>query len=242
MERVAPTEMGTVTGVRNAAIVAATVVSNGLWPLLVLRLLGALRLLALPLLGALWLLALPLLGALWLLALPLLGALWLRLLGALWLLALRLLGALRLRLLGALLWLRFLRALLWLRFLRALLWLRFLCLLRLRLVLRLLGFSSALFLLAFLCECRNGGSEKQEQNCCADNSILFHRYSLQLMSHLPLTAYLRHTSYTVCAHGCQFIKAHVLGQKCSSQLMGWNHSLEPVGICRGFEINGAFVP
>ena len=147
VERVAPTEMGTVTGVRNAAIVAAaTVVSNGLWPLLVLRLLGAL----------------------WLLALRLLGALWLRLLGALlWLGFLRTL--LWLRLLCALLWLRFLRALLRLRFLCALLWLRFLCallrlrflcLLRLRLVLRLLGFSSALFLLAFLCECRNGGSEK----------------------------------------------------------------------------------
>ena len=37
-----------------------------------------------------------------------------------------------------------------------------LCLLRLLLVLRLLCFSSAsaLFLLSFLCECRNGGSEK----------------------------------------------------------------------------------
>ncbi|MGB9487532.1 MAG: hypothetical protein WCD04_15650 [Terriglobia bacterium] len=109
---------------------AATVVSNGLWPLLVLRLLGALRLLVL------------------------------RLLGALRLLALRLLGALRLRLLGALLRLGFLRTLLWLRLLGALLRLRFLRLLRLRLVLRLLGFSSALFLLALLCECRNGGSEK----------------------------------------------------------------------------------
>jgi hypothetical protein len=119
--------MGTVTGVRNAAIVAAaTVVSNGLWPLLVLRLLGALRLLALRLRLAL------------------------RLLGALRLLALRL--RLALRLLGAL----------WLRFLCALLWLGFLCVLRLRLVLRRLGFCSAtaLFLLAFLCECRNGGSEK----------------------------------------------------------------------------------
>ncbi len=42
-------------------------------------------------------------------------------------------------------------------------WLGFLRVLRLRLVLRRLGFSSAspLFLLAFLCECRNGGSEKQ---------------------------------------------------------------------------------
>ena len=130
VERVATAEMGTVTGVRNAAIVAATVVSNGLWPLLVLRLLGALRLLAL-----------------------------------------RLLGALRLRFLCALLWLRFLcallrlrflRALLRLRFLRALLRLRFLFVLRLRLVLCRLGFSSAtgLFLLALLCECRNGGSEK----------------------------------------------------------------------------------
>ena len=45
VERVAPTEMGTVTGVRNAAIMAgATLGSNGLWALLVLRLLGALRL------------------------------------------------------------------------------------------------------------------------------------------------------------------------------------------------------
>jgi hypothetical protein len=152
VERVAPTEMGTVIGVRNAAIVAATVVSNGLWPLLVLRLLGALRLLVLRLLGALRLLVLRLLGALRLLVL--------RLLGALRLLALRLLGALRLRLLGALLRLGFLRTLLWLRLLGALLRLRFLRLLRLRLVLRLLGFSSALFLLALLCECRNGGSEK----------------------------------------------------------------------------------
>ena len=58
VERVAMTEMGTVTDVRNAAImvaVVATVVSNGLWLLLVLRLLGALWLLALCLLGALWL-------------------------------------------------------------------------------------------------------------------------------------------------------------------------------------------
>jgi len=149
VERVAPTEMGTVTGVRNAAIVAAaTVVSNGLWPLLVLRLLGALRLLALPLLGAL---RLRLLGALRLrLALRLLGALWLRFLRAL----------LRLGFLRTLLRLGFLCALLRLGFLCALLRLRFLCLLRLRLVLRRLGFSSALFLFAFLCECRNGGSEK----------------------------------------------------------------------------------
>ena len=136
VERVATAEMGTVASVRNATImvaVVATVVSNGLWLLLVL-----------PLLCALWLLALGLLRALRLLAFCLLGALWL--------LALRLLGALRLRLLGAL----------WLRFLGVLLRLRFLCLLRLRLVLRLRCFSSAtaLFLLAFLCECRNGGSEK----------------------------------------------------------------------------------
>jgi len=135
VERVAVTEMGTVAVVRNAAImvaVVATVVSNSLWLLLVLRLLCAL----------------------WLLALCLLGAL------------------LRLGFLRTLLWLRFLCALLRLGFLRALLRLRFLCvllrlrflcaLLRLRLVLRRLGLStaSALFLLAFLCECRNGGSEK----------------------------------------------------------------------------------
>ena len=86
-ERVAMTEMGTVMVVRNAAIMVAfvaTVVSNGLWLLLVLRLLRALRLLAFCLLGALWL-----------------------------------------RFLGVLL--------------------------RLRLVLRRLGFSSALFLLSFFC-------------------------------------------------------------------------------------------
>jgi len=165
VERVAPTKMGTVTGVRNAAIVAAAPVgSNGLWPLLVLRLLGALRLLALPLLGALWLLALRLLGALrlrFLCALLRLSflrtLLWLRFLCALlrlgFLRALLRLGflraLLRLGFLRTLLWLRFLRTLLWLRFLRTLLWLRFLCALRLR----LLGFSSAtaLFLLAFLC-------------------------------------------------------------------------------------------
>jgi hypothetical protein len=118
--------MGTVIGVRNAAIVAAaTLGSNGPW----LRFLCAL----------------------------------------LWLGFLRTL--LRLRFLCALLWLGFLcallrlgflRTLLWLRLLCALLWLRFLFVLRLRLVLRRLGFFSAsgLFLLAFLCECRNGGSEK----------------------------------------------------------------------------------
>jgi len=133
VERVALTEMGTVIGVRNAAIVAAAaVVSDGLcllpggllrlcalWLRLALRRLCALRLL---LLGTLRLrLAL---------RLRLLGALWLRL--VLWL---RLLGALRLRLLGAL---------------------------RLRRVLRRLCFlpASALFLLAFLCECRKGGCEK----------------------------------------------------------------------------------
>jgi hypothetical protein len=69
-------------------------------------------------------------------------------------------------------------------------------------------------------ECRKGGSEKQKQNCCTDDSILVHRYCLQIISHLPLTRYARHTHYTVCAHGCQFSTAHVLGQKCSSRLMG----------------------
>jgi hypothetical protein len=135
------TEMGTVTVVRNAAIMAAaTVGSNGLSLLPS----GLLRLLC-----ALWLLALRLLGALRLrLALRLLGALWLRFLCAL----------LRLGFLCALLRLGFLCALLRLGFLCALLRLRLLCALRLR----LLGFSSAsaLFLLSFLCECRNGGSEK----------------------------------------------------------------------------------
>ena len=84
-----------------------------------------------------------LLGALWL-SLRLLGALRLCLLFALWL-SLRLLGTLRLCLLCAL----------WLSLCR-------LCVLWLRLVLRRLGFSSAsaLFLFAFLCECRNGSTEE----------------------------------------------------------------------------------
>ena len=129
VERVAPTEMGTVTGVRNAPIVAAaTVVGNGLWVLL---------------------------------ALPLLCALWLRFLCALLRLGF-LCALLRLGFLCALLRLGFLRALLRLGFLCALLWLRFLFVLRLRLVLCRLGFFSAsgLSLLLFLCECRNGSSEK----------------------------------------------------------------------------------
>ena len=204
-ERVATAKTGTVTVVRNAAImvpVVATIGSNGPW-LLLACLLGTLWLLAC-LLGALRLcLVLRLLGALRLrLALCLLGALRLclvlRLLGALRLcLALRLLGALRLRLV-----------------------LRRLSALRLRLVLRRLCFPSALLLLFFLSECRKGGSEKQKQKCCADNSISVHRYCLQLMSHLPLMGYARHPCYIVCAHGCQFSPAHVLGQKCSSQLRG----------------------
>ncbi len=117
MERVLVTEMGTVIGVRNAAIVAAaTVVSNGLWLLPC----GPLCLLC-----ALWLLTLRLLGTLRLL-LCLLGALWL-------LLCLLCVLRLLLCLLGVL---------------------------RLLLALRLRGFSSALFLFAFLRECRKGGSEK----------------------------------------------------------------------------------
>jgi hypothetical protein len=143
-----------------------------------------------------------------LLVLCLLGALRsrlvLRLLGALWLLlALRLLGTLRLRLLGTL-WLRLALCLL------GTLWLL--------LMLRLWCFPSAstLFLVSSLCECRNGGSEKQKQNCCADNPILVHRCCLQRLSHLPLTGCSRYISYTVSAHGCQFSTAHVLGQSCSS--------------------------
>jgi len=135
VERVLVTEMGTVTGVRNAAIMAfAAVVSNGLSALW-LRSLGALWLRSL---GALWLCSL---GALWLCSLV---ALWLCSLGALWL---RFLGALWLCLLCAL----------WLC-----LMLRGLSALRLRLVLRRLCFlsASALLLFALLCECRKGGSEK----------------------------------------------------------------------------------
>ena len=128
MERVAPTEMGTIIGVGDATILAtaavavvATIVGNGLCllPCGPLCLLGALRLR---------------------LALCLLGTLRLRL--ALWLsLPLRLLLALRLRLM-----------------------LRRLGVLWLCLVLCLRGFSSAptLLLFAFLCECRDGGSEKHK--------------------------------------------------------------------------------
>jgi hypothetical protein len=105
------TKMGTVTGVRNAAIVtsAATVAGNGLGLLSS----GLLRL----------------------------CALWLRFLCTL---RLCLLGALRLRLLCVL------RRC----FLGTLRRLCFLCVLRLLLVLRCLRFSSALFFLLFLCECR----------------------------------------------------------------------------------------
>ncbi len=153
MERVAVTEMGTVTAVRYAAIMAsATVGSNGLslLPSGLLRLLCAL-------------LRLRFLCVL--LRLRFLCAL-LRLRFLRVLLRLRFLCALlRLRFLCVLLWLRFLCALLRLRFLCVLLRLRFLCalLLRLRLVLRRLSLctASALFLLAFLCYCRNGGSEKE---------------------------------------------------------------------------------
>ena len=115
VERVLMTEMGTVTGVRNAAIMAsATVGSNGLslLPSGLLCLLCALLWLRL-LCALLWLrLLCALLRLCFLCAL-----LWLRLLCAL----------LRLRLLCALLWLRLLCALLWLRFLGALLRLRLLC-------------------------------------------------------------------------------------------------------------------
>ena len=140
VERVALAEMGTVIGVRNAAIIAAaTVVSNRLLllPSGRLSVLGALRL------GLLSTLRLCL-------ALRLLGALRTRLLGTLRLcLALRLLGALRLGLLSTLrlcLALRLLGAL-WLR-----LALRLGGALRLRLVLRLRGFpcASALLLFSFL--------------------------------------------------------------------------------------------
>src|SRR5208337_181861 len=174
VERVAPTEMGTVTGVRNAPIVAAaTVVGNGLWVLLALPLLCALwlrflcALLRLGFLCALlrlgFLCALLRLG--FLRALLRLGFLraFLRLGFLRALLRLGFLRAfLRLGFLCALLRLGFLRALLRLGFLCALLWLRFLFVLRLRLVLCRLGFFSAsgLSLLLFLCECRNGSSEK----------------------------------------------------------------------------------
>jgi hypothetical protein len=51
-----------------------------------------------------------------------------------------------------------------------------------------------------LCECGNGSSEKYKQNCCADNSFLFHRCSLRLMSHLPLIWILEaHLLYRLCA-------------------------------------------
>src|SRR5208283_2077838 len=128
VEGVSLAEMGTVIGVRNAAILAtAAVASNGLCLLPSGGLCLALRLL-----GTLWLRSL---GALWL------GSLGALRLGSLSALRLGFLGALRLGFLGAL-------------------WLGFLGALRLRLALRLRGFSSALFLFAFLCECRKGGPEK----------------------------------------------------------------------------------
>ena len=84
--------------------------------------------------------------------------------------------------------------------------------------------ASALFVLSFLCECRNGGSEKQEQNCCADNSTWVHRCftPVQLICHPAATRSLagnwRHFSYTLAKIRCQFTTAHTCGQNCSSKL------------------------
>src|ERR1700735_186707 len=49
--------------------------------------------------------------------------------------------------------------------------------LRLRFVLSRLG--RAAFFVMLLCECRNGGAEKQENSCCADDSDDFHKYFLR---------------------------------------------------------------
>jgi hypothetical protein len=172
MERVLMTEMGTIAGVGNAAILATATVVAGIGSYG----LGLLPCGPLCLLGALWLrLTLRLLGTLRLsLARGRLGALWLRL-------TLRLLGTLRLSLargrLGALrlcLMLCGLGALGLSRVLRlcGVLWL---CL-----VLRRLGFSSASALfLFFLCEGRKRGSQDEKQNCGGNNSMVFHWCCLQ---------------------------------------------------------------
>ena len=129
------TEMGIVIHIRNAAIMVAIVpvAAVAVVAAVVSNGLSLLPSGLLRLLDALGLFTLRRLLALRLcLALCLLGTLWLCSLGTLWL---RSFSALRLC---------------------------FLCMLRLLLVLRRLRFSSAsaLFLLAFLCECRKGGSEK----------------------------------------------------------------------------------
>ena len=130
------TEMGIVIHIRNAAIMVAIVpvAAVAVVAAVVSNGLSLLPSGLLRLLDALGLFTLRRLLALRLcLALCLLGTLWLCSLGTLWL---RSFSALRLC---------------------------FLCMLRLLLVLRRLRFSSAsaLFLLAFLCERRDGGSEKQ---------------------------------------------------------------------------------
>src|ERR1700721_2288552 len=49
------------------------------------------------------------------------------------------------------------------------------CSLRLSFVLSGLGRAACFVML--LCECRNGGTEKQENSCCADDSDDSHKYS-----------------------------------------------------------------
>ena len=146
------TEMGSVTDVRNAPIMVAVVSVAAV--AIVAAIVGN----GLPLLpSGLLRLALGLLLALRLgLALGLLA---LRLGLALCLLALRL---------GLLLALR-LRLVLWLL---GVLWL-------LRVLGCLRSSASALFLLAFLCERRNGGSKKQKENHCTYKAIEFHSRCLR---------------------------------------------------------------
>ena len=213
VERVAVTEMGTVIGVRNAAIIAptsaATVASDGLCPLPG----GLLRLCALRLHFLCALLRLCFLCPL----------LWLCLL-------------------CPLLWLCFLCALLRLRFLCVLLRLCFLCVLRLLLVLCWLSFlsASALFFLNFLGECRNGGSEKQKEDCCADNSIVFHRCCLQ--THVTSASH-RIREAPLLYRLRAWVSVHY-GSRVRSRMLialrrGENYSLAGVGNCRGFQRDGA---
>src|ERR1700722_6386116 len=51
------------------------------------------------------------------------------------------------------------------------------CSLRLSFVLSGLGRAACFVML--LCECRNGGTEKQENSCCADDSDDSHKYFLR---------------------------------------------------------------
>jgi hypothetical protein len=63
-------------------------------------------------------------------------------------------------------------------------------------LLPLLRFALLLTLLLVLCEGRGSGSEKQEQNCCADNAGSFHLSVLLLSASapLPLSSLVHHAN------------------------------------------------